>query len=160
LDQTRHTTSEFSSGEPILDQWLQRSAVNSDAKGITRTFVWTEADTTQVIGYYTLMAHVLEREDLPKSLGHGSPTEIPAVLLARLALDHRSQGGGLGGALLADALERAALAARNVGARFAVVDALHEQAVAFYEHFGFRRIPGSLRLVQKMSSIQLSLALE
>lgn len=134
--------------------------MNSDAKAITRTFVWTEADTTQVIGYYTLMAHVLEREDLPKSLGHGSPTEIPAVLLARLALDHRSQGGGLGGALLADALERAALAARNVGARFAVVDALHEQAVAFYEHFGFRRIPGSLRLVQKMSSIQLSLALE
>jgi GNAT superfamily N-acetyltransferase len=80
------------------------------------------------------------------------------VLLARLALDKKTQGHGLGGALLADALERAALAARNVGARFAVVDALHEKACSFYLHYGFKRIPETLRLVQKMSSIEASLA--
>jgi GNAT superfamily N-acetyltransferase len=158
LDDARHTLSGFDSGEASLDEWLLNSALGSDARGITRTFVWTEVDTTNVIGYYTLMAHVLQRAALPKSLGHGSPSEIPAVLLARLALDKSSQGQGLGGALLADALERAALAARNVGARFAVVDALHEPAGAFYEHHGFKRIPGTLRLVQKMSSIEASLA--
>jgi GNAT superfamily N-acetyltransferase len=158
LDDTRHTLSGFDSGEPSLDEWLINSALGSDARGITRTFVWTEVDTTKVIGYYALMAHVLQRDTLPKSLGHGSPREIPAVLLARLALDKSSQGQGLGGALLADALERAALAAHNVGARFAVVDALHVRACEFYEHYGFRRIPDTLRLVQKMSSIEASLA--
>ena len=158
LDDTRHTLPGFDSGEPTLDDWLINSALGSDARGITRTFVWTEPDTTQVIGYYALMAHVLQRDALPKSVGRGSPREIPAVLLARLALDKSTQGQGLGGALLADALERAALAARNVGARFAVVDALHARACAFYEHHGFKRIPDTLRLVQKMSSIEASLA--
>ncbi|MGX7681733.1 GNAT family N-acetyltransferase [Jatrophihabitans sp. DSM 45814] len=153
LDDTRHTLTGFDSGEPALDGWLITSALGSDARGITRTFVWTEVDTTVVIGYYSLMAHVLQRDALPKSLGHGSPIDIPAILLARLALDKNSHDQGLGGALLADALERAALAARNVGARFVVVDALHEKACAFYRHHGFRQIPGTLRLVQKMSSI-------
>jgi GNAT superfamily N-acetyltransferase len=158
LDDARHTLPGFDSGEPSLDEWLLNAALGSDARGITRTFVWTEVDTSQVIGYYSLMAHVLQRDALPKSLGHGSPSEIPAVLLARLALDKTAHGQGLGGALLADALERAALAARSVGARFAVVDALHEQACTFYEHHGFKRIPDALRLVQKMSSIEASLA--
>ncbi|MCW2539816.1 MAG: GCN5-related N-acetyltransferase [Frankiales bacterium] len=159
LDDTRHTLSGFDSGEPSLDEWLINSALGSDARGITRTFVWTEVDTTNAIGYYSLLAHVLQRDALPKSLGRGRPSEIPAVMLARLALDNGSQGEGLGGALLADALERAALAARNVGARFTVVDALHENACAFYQHYGFKRIPDTLRLVQKMSTIEASLAL-
>src|SRR5882757_3233944 len=106
LDDARHTLFGFDSGEPSLDERLLNSALGSDARGITRTFVWTEVDTTQVIGYYSLLAHVLQRDALPKSLGHGSPTEIPAVLLARLALDKTAHGQGLGGALLADSLER------------------------------------------------------
>jgi hypothetical protein len=65
---------------------------------------------------------------------------------------------GLGDALLADALERSVLATRNLGARFVVVDALHERAATFYVHYGFKRIPGTSRLVQKMSSIEASLA--
>jgi GNAT superfamily N-acetyltransferase len=158
LDDTRHTLSGFDSGEPSLDEWLLTSALGSDARGITRTFVWTEVDTTTVIGYYSLMAHVLQRDALPKSLGHGSPIDIPAILLARLALDATIHGQGLGGALLADALQRGALAARNVGARVVVVDALHEKACAFYLRYGFKQIPGTLRLVQKLSSIQASLA--
>jgi GNAT superfamily N-acetyltransferase len=157
LDNTRHTLSGFDSGEDSLDSWLRDSALGSDARGITRTFVWTEVETTRVIGYYALMAHVLERDALPKAIGRGSPRDIPAILLARLALDRHEHGRGLGGALLADALERCALAARNVGARFVVVDALHEQACAFYAHFGFRQIPHTKRLVLRTSTIDAHL---
>src|SRR3954470_8590195 len=105
LDPTRHTLDALDPGEPALDQWLRDHANGSDARGITRTFVWTETDTTEVIGYYTLMAHVLRRDVLPRSVGRGAPQEIPAVLLAKLALHKRVHGGGLGGALLADASE-------------------------------------------------------
>jgi GNAT superfamily N-acetyltransferase len=110
-----------------------------------------------VIGYYSLMAHVMNRDVLPKSIGHGSPLDIPAILLARLALDKSAQGQGLGGALLADALERSVLATRNLGARFVVVDALHERAATFYVHYGFKRIAATSRLVQKMASTEASL---
>lgn len=153
LDSTRHTVGAFDSDEPGLDEWFKRHAQTSDARGVTRTFVWTEVDTTEVIGYYSLMAHVLQRDVLPRAVGRGSPQEIPAVLLARLALVSRAQGHGSGGALLADAAERACVAAENVGAKFLVVDALHEKAAGFYEHYGFRRVPRTLRLLQRISDI-------
>jgi GNAT superfamily N-acetyltransferase len=95
----------------------------------------------------------LVRDALPKSVGRGSPVETPVVLLARLALDQAHQGAGTGGALLADALGRIVVATQTVAARFVVVDAVHERAAIFYEHYGFRRIPQTLRLVQKVSDI-------
>lgn len=110
-------------------------------------------DQGWVIGYYSLCAHVLRRDDLPTRLGRGNPSEIPAVLLARLGVDHNYQGHGLGGALLADAMERVMSAALIVGARYVAVDALHEKAAGFYAHHGFDPVPGTLRLVRKVSDI-------
>jgi GNAT superfamily N-acetyltransferase len=153
LDPTRHVLDALDSGEPELDHWLRDHATGSDVRGMTRTFGWIQGDTAEVVGYYALMAHVIRRDALPRSLGRGTPREIPAVLLAKLALDRRLHGQGLGGALLGDASERACMAARNVGAKFLVVDALHERTAAFYEHHGFKRIPATLRLLQKMSAI-------
>lgn len=64
---------------------------------------------------------------------------------------------GFGGALLAEALERAVESTRLVAARFIVVDALHERAAQFYERYGFKRVPETQRLVQKVSDIDASL---
>jgi GNAT superfamily N-acetyltransferase len=122
-----------------------------------------------VVAYYSLTGHRLIRDDLPRRLGRGSPDEIPAVLLARLAVDRDAQGHGVGGALLADALGRVVEATDIVAARFVVVDALHEPAARFvvvdalhepaalYEHHGFTRIPDTLRLIQKISEIAAAL---
>lgn len=52
------------------------------------------------------------------------------------------------------------VATDTVAARFVVVDALHERAAGFYAHHGFRRIPGVLRLIQKVSDIAASLESE
>jgi len=53
---------------------------------VARTFVWCRADDDVVVGYYSLAGHRLVRDALPKSIGRGSLTEVPAVLLARLAV--------------------------------------------------------------------------
>ena len=63
---------------------------------------------------------------------------IPAVLLGRLAIAKSHQGKRLGGALVADALLRAARS--EVMAYAMVVDAKDEAAVRFYEHLGFTRL--------------------
>lgn len=159
LDPARHDLNALACGEPTLDGWLREQAAGAAARRVARTFVWVQSDRDpeRVVGYYSLTRHRLVRDDLPRSIGRGSPTEIPAVLLARLALDGTHQGGGNGGALLADALARIVVATDIVAARFVVVDALHERAAGFYEHHGFRRIPGSRRLVQKVSDIAASL---
>jgi hypothetical protein len=45
-----------------------------------------------------------------------------------------------------------------VAARLVVVDALHERVARFYESLGFRRLPDSLLLVQKVSDIEAALS--
>jgi GNAT superfamily N-acetyltransferase len=151
----RHDTSSFDSGKPDLDSWLARHASNVEARRTGRTFVWQSEG--RVVAYYTLAAHLLVREELPRSLGRGNPVQIPAVLLARLALDKTLQGQGLGSVLLAEALGRVVQATEIVAARFVVVDAVDEPAAAFYERHGFRRIPGTMRLTQKTSDIASAL---
>jgi len=157
----RHLLTALDSGVPQLDEWLRRHAAGAEARRVARTFVWVDpnGDPDRVLGYYSLTGHLLVRDALPSATGRGSPAEIPAVLLARLALDASLQGKGLGAVLLVDALARVVAATRTVAARFVVVDAVDEAAVGFYEHHGFRRIPGTLRLVQKASDVAASMEL-
>jgi GNAT superfamily N-acetyltransferase len=151
-----HHLGEFDSGRPELDQWLVEHALDAATRRTARTFVWHRGDRV-VVAYYSLTAHLLQREELPRSLGRGGPRQIPAVLLARLGLERSLQGQRLGGALLAEGLTRVLAATETVAARFVVVDAIDEHAAAFYEHHGFRRVPGTLRLVQKVSDIAAAL---
>lgn len=150
-----HDGSYFDSGKPDLDQWLRQHARTTEARRTGRTFVWHEDG--HIAAYYTIAAHLLVREDLPRAMGRGNPGQIPAVLLARLALDKTLHGQGLGGALLADALKRIVVATHTVAARFVVVDAIDDAAHRFYEHHGFRAVPGTLRLVQKISDVAAAL---
>ncbi|GAC1610919.1 MAG: GNAT family N-acetyltransferase [Mycobacteriales bacterium] len=157
FDPDLHDPSEFSCGEPSLDGWLVTHATAESRRGSARVWVWVdEASTTptRILGYYSLSASKVARESLPKALGRGGPVEVPAVLIGRLALDASLRGQGLGEVLLADALSRIVEVTRTVGARFVVVGALHERAAVFYERLGFRRLPDSLLLVQKVADIQ------
>jgi GNAT superfamily N-acetyltransferase len=140
-----------------LDGWLRDHALHASAMNTGRTFVWQSGDGV-VVAYFSLAAHLMARESLTKRTGRGSPNVIPAILLARLALDRSHQGQGLGAELLWDALSRAVSANRQAAARLIVVDAIDELAASFYEHFGFQPIPGNpSRLVQKLSSIEAAL---
>jgi GNAT superfamily N-acetyltransferase len=152
-----HRLGEFRSGRPDLDRWLREHALSAGSRRTARTFVWHRGDGV-VVAYYSLAAHLLQREEVPSSVGRGGPRQIPAVLLARLALHESLQHQRTGGALLAEALGRVIAATETVAARFVVVDAIDEQAAGFYAHHGFRRIPGSLRLVQKVSDIAAALS--
>lgn len=156
FDPERHDVSDFTCGEPSLDNWLRDQAVAANARRTARTWVWV-APTGAVVGYYALAAHKVSRQQVPSRIGRGAPVEIPAVLLARLALSTSLRGQGLGAVLVADALARVVEATQTVAARLVVVDALHERVASFYESLGFRRLPNSLILVQQVSDIEAAL---
>jgi predicted N-acetyltransferase YhbS len=87
---------------------------------------------------------------------------IPVILLARLAVDVEFRSPNpkarLGSALLKDALVRAVRASDQGGLRAMMVDALNDQALNFYLHFGFEQSPGhELQLFLPMSRIRASL---
>src|SRR4029450_9950109 len=101
----QHILSSFSCGNDSLDRWLRTSALRGEAQDTGRTWVIHEGDGVGV-GYYTLAGHVLHRRLLTKSQAHSLPAEVPAILLAKLAVDTSLQGQGVGRDLLLEALER------------------------------------------------------
>jgi predicted GNAT family N-acyltransferase len=148
-----HDVSGFCCGNPVLDAWLRQHAATAQAKRTSVTYVWTRGDTI-VVAYYSLAPHLIENSELPRRLGRGDPRQIPAILLARLALSDELRGSGQGGVLLHDALTRAVTASQQVGGRYVVVDAIDDDAEHFYQHFGFTATPRPARLVRKVSDIE------
>jgi GNAT superfamily N-acetyltransferase len=66
------------------------------------------------------------------------PNPVPITILARLAVDKRFKGRGLGPALLKDAIQRTLQVSDYVGTAALLVHALHEEAESFYRHMGFK----------------------
>ena len=154
-----HVLDSFSCGNDYLDGWLRRSAVACGRKNVARTYVWADDDAV-VWAYFSLAPDKVQRADLPRAIGRGAPDEIPAVLIGKLALHHALQSRGLGRQLLVDALSRAVSAVEIVSGRYIVVDALDEDAVAFYRRYGFTPLPApsASRLIMKSSDASVSLA--
>ena len=138
--ESAHDRASFNSGSGSLVGYLQRQVTQDIRRRITACFVALTHEQ-RIAGYYTLASASLLLSDLPAAIGKKLPRypTVPAVRMGRLAVDQRFKGQGLGGALLADALERAARS--EIAAYAMVVDAKDESAAAFYRHHGFIELP-------------------
>lgn len=152
-----HDVTGFDSGTEELDDWLHQHAVAAQEMDTARSFLLIQG--RRVAGYFSLTMGSVLREDAPARLVRGMPAyPVGMVLLARLAVDRRHQGQGLGALLLTEALRKALAAGEAAAARLVVVDAINEQAAAFYKHHGFITVPEHpLRLYRRIKDIQTSL---
>lgn len=157
--QREHDLEPFDCGNAGLTEWLQQHARHATGQG-TRTYVLIDARTGVVAGYFAIAPHLVERDKMPRRIARGAPRQIPAVLLAKLALDRSIQGHGLGSELLIRALGTIVESARVAGGKLVVVDAINDVAQRFYEHHDFETVPGSTsRLVKKLSTVADALGL-
>ena len=62
--------------------------------------------------------------------------DVPAFRLARLAVDRKAQGQGIGGQLLLAAGKRCLLAAAEVGGVVLLIDAKNEKVAGWYASYG------------------------
>lgn len=133
---TSDTTASFACGDAGLDRFLQRHAWhNQDALGIGVTYVATPG--SEIAGYVTLAAGALQRDTVPADPAAAYPRyPLPVLRLARLAVDSRVQGIGVGGALIDFVLHVAWTMRGQVGCAGVVVDAL-PAVVGYYETLGF-----------------------
>jgi GNAT superfamily N-acetyltransferase len=125
-------------GDARLDEFLRRyAAQNQFRHHLGVTYVAVDEPSRVVVGYVTLSAASVASEILPPERASSSAyAEVPVVRIARLAVDQRAQGCGLGSELLRYALELARVQAASVGCVGVVVDAKPE-AVGFYARYGF-----------------------
>ena len=133
-----HQRAEFCCGKPPLDNFLHALVSQYEKRRLGRTYVAVRPGEERVLGYYTLASGSVAFENLPGKAAKKLPRHpVPVVLLARLAVDQAAQGQGLGGLLLADALKRCLGLAGQLGIHAVEVDAIDDQAKAFYEKYGF-----------------------
>ncbi len=153
-----HDLTRFDCGRhPSLNQWLRRYALVNQRNESARTYVVCRGSA--VVGYYSLAAGSVAKEEAPARIAKGlAKHPVPVVILARLAVDHREQGRGLGKALLKDALLRIVSAADTIGVRAVLVHALDEAARDFYRKFGFEESPvGEFQLMLLMKDLRKSI---
>jgi len=155
-----HVRAGFDCGEPELDAFLQRYARQNQDRGISRSYVATRPGDKGVAGYFTLSSGAVEFADLPEEERRRLPRyPVPVIHLARLAVDGREAGAGLGEALLAEALRVALRASESVGAFAVEVVAKSEGARSFYGKYGFVSVEDDrLHLYLAIETVRRALA--
>jgi GNAT superfamily N-acetyltransferase len=133
-----HDRKSFDCGDAAMNDFLQRYARQSDESGAAKTFVAIdEADNKSILGFYSLAPGALAYADTPELLRRGlARHDVPGFRLARIAIEIRWQGQGLGGQLLAAAARRCLRAAAEVGGVVLIIDAKNDRAARWYASYG------------------------
>ena len=135
-----HELIAFDCGKEELNRFLHRFALANQQANSTQTYV--ACRDKAVVGYYSLTVGAVSHAAAAERVRKAMPRyPISVMILARLAVDARQAGQGLGKALLKDALLRTAQAADIAGIRALLVHAKDDDAKAFYEHFDFEPSP-------------------
>jgi predicted GNAT family N-acyltransferase len=135
----RHNRKSFSCGVEALDNYLQQHAGQEIRKYVATTFILTEKQNLDAIGYYTLASIAVDAGELPESIAKRLPKypQLPATLLGRLAVAKKYQGQRLGELLIVDALRRSIKSSKEVASMAIIVDAKCDKILNFYKHYGF-----------------------
>ena len=132
---SEHNLSEFNCGEPSLDDWLRRRALQNEKSGASRTYVVCAGE--HVAGYYALAVGAVAHAEAPGRIRRNMPDPVPVMIIGRLAVHKDHQGRQIGAGLLRDAVLRTLQAAEIAGVRAILVHAISERARKFYENCGF-----------------------
>jgi GNAT superfamily N-acetyltransferase len=139
--ESSHDRRQFDCGVEPLNVYLKQYALQHQKKGIVRNYVTCRG--ALVVGYYSLAYGSVAQADAPPALTRGiGKYPIPLIILARLAVDVREKGQGLGKALLKDAMLRTLQAAEIVGLKAIFVQAKDQAAQQSYAKHGFLPSPG------------------
>jgi GNAT superfamily N-acetyltransferase len=132
---SRHRTDGFTCTSIEQTEWLRQHARQSTNSGTTKVFVVAEAGSDEVVAYYAWCMASLSITDAPPRLRQGAARyPQPVALLARLGVDSRHAGHGLGAGLLQDVVLRLVEAAAAIGCRGLLIHAESDEARRFYLH--------------------------
>ncbi|HXV60096.1 MAG TPA: GNAT family N-acetyltransferase [Vicinamibacteria bacterium] len=131
---------DFRSRNIDLDRFFHKYAgQNQFRHHIGTTYV--AVDEGRILGFATVSPSQIDVERISAARRKRLPRyPMPVLRLARLAVDERAQGRGVGGALLKAVFVLARQVSTDYGCVGVVVDAKPD-AIAFYERYGFVEFP-------------------
>ena len=134
----KHDREAFDCGDEALNNFLKRYARKSHELGGAKTFLAIgDSDRKTILGFYSLCPASVDYARTPEIVRRGlARHDVPGFRLARLAVDRRLQGKGIGGQLLLAAGRRCLLASAEVGGVVLVIDAKNERVAEWYAGYG------------------------
>lgn len=156
LENSIHIKEEFSCGYDLLDNYLKRQANQDIKRKLSSCSVLVDKQNI-VKGYFTLSANSIRRQELPDELIKKLPpsySDLPVILLGRIAIDKSIQGNGFGEILLFDALKKCLDLSNQLGILAVVVDPIDSKAVSFCKSYGFIELPTSDKMFLSMKTIE------
>ena len=137
--QRKSILKKFDCGIEKLNEFLSRYAIKNDELGIGRTFIALNS-SNHILGYFTLATAQVAYQEIPdKYKGKLPKYPIPALRIARLAVNKELQGNGIGKWLLSQVFIKAVQVSDITGLYLILVDA-KETSKSFYEYYGFQRL--------------------
>jgi len=131
----------FDCGKAAMNDWFRTQAGQQERGDSVRTHLGLATVDSSIASFYSLAAHRIELDTAAStSLFSKRRYPIPSLLIARLAVDVRYQGNGIGALTLGDALSRCATVSKEIGVEVILVDAIDESAAAFYKKHGFEEL--------------------
>ena len=132
----------FSCGQPDLDRFFEHYAGQSQFN-LRLSVTYVAVARGEIVGFATVAASSVERAVVPTArLRKRLPAyPLPVLRLARLGVDLRAQGLGIGTALLRHVLRMAVDQSDRLGCIGVVTDA-KPSAVDFYRALGFVPVEG------------------
>jgi GNAT superfamily N-acetyltransferase len=132
----------FSCGQPELDRFFEHYAGQNQFK-LHLAVTYIAVVESRIAGFATVAGGAIERANLPSArLRRRLPAyPLPVLRLARLGVDTRAQGLGIGKALLRHVLQLAQQQRDRLGCVGVVTDAKPD-AAGFYASLGFVPLEG------------------
>jgi GNAT superfamily N-acetyltransferase len=156
----RHDREAFDCGDTALNDFLRRYARQSHETGGAKTFLAVDdADSKTILGYYSLSPASIAYARTPELVRRGlARHDVPAFRLARLAVDLKVQGQGLGGQLLLSAGKRCLLASAEVGGVAMLIDAKNARVASWYASYGaLPLLDAPLSLLLPLTTVEAAL---
>lgn len=147
-----HNRKNFHCGIEELDLYLKHYVSQDIKKRVAVCYVIENA-TNNVIGYYTLSSNRVDISEVPEQLSKQIRySEIPVMIIGRLAIHSDYQGNNLGRILLIDALKRIIEISALAGSHAVIVDPIND-AQRFYGKFGFIPLKDSERMYLPLKTV-------
>lgn len=152
-----HNRKDFCCGNNLIDNYFQKQAMQDVKRKLSACFILKDQSTDKTIAFYTLSANSINSKLIPSHLANKLPESykrIPVTLLGRFAVHSDKQSLGIGKTILIDALLRAYETSKSVASFAIIVDPINDVAEAFYNHYGFIKLPDSGKMFLPMKTIE------
>lgn len=161
FDKALHDRGAFSCGVQQMDAWIKTGI--SDQIKANRLVVWCANDGEgKLCGLYGLNTHAIKPETAFILARRRERHDIPVIYLPFIAISDDLQGQGLGGKLMAHAINQSVEISEKAGAAALVLDVLkddkYDKRIAFYQGIGFAPLgEPPERMYLSMSTVKASI---